>query len=100
MPLALAVQAQVKARLLEGGLQGPTPDEVDHDLAGRQLAVGRQEGLGFAAVFRIAHQHESESPRVACPSDTTRRCRWPVAAGGSARRTSRAGSPANGYGCV
>src|SRR5689334_160625 len=35
------------------------------------------------------------SPAV-YPTNTIRRCRWPVAADGSGRRTSRAGRPANG----
>src|SRR5689334_3678720 len=67
MPLALAVNAQVLASFLKGGLHRPTPDEVEDDLAGFQRPVSRKECLGFAAVFGVAHQHPANRHRRLAP---------------------------------
>src|SRR5215208_4443177 len=55
-PLALRLESQVPAHLLEGHLQLPAHHKPTEDLLRISVEVGTQEGLGFEPSFRITDQ--------------------------------------------
>src|SRR3712207_8274304 len=60
-PLASRLHTQVSARLREGHLGGPTPDEPGRDLGGLRGEVGAEEGLRDRKSTRLNSSHANNS---------------------------------------
>jgi hypothetical protein len=56
VPLALAFDAEVNARLWEGRLHRPTPYQVTDDLADRQVYIRAKQRLRSNAALGVAYE--------------------------------------------
>jgi hypothetical protein len=62
-PLALGLDAEMFAGLLEGGRHGPAVDIPSEDVLRLGVKVGAQEGLRLAGAGGVAHQNPSDWQR-------------------------------------